>query len=90
MEPREPRRRISCLPHPFCIGDVERSYSKGPILAYAAIRTPYPRQAGQATGQALASLLDWLTHAGQACAADEGYVPCRPESGSSPAPRCSR
>jgi phosphate transport system substrate-binding protein len=35
----------------------------------------YTRQATQATGQALVTMLDWLTHAGQACAAANGYVP---------------
>jgi len=108
---------------PFSIGYIERSYSQGPILTYAAIRnqaghyttpttaaiaadaaqkpdiTPtdfsivnepgsasypicgyswaliYTRQASQATGQALVTLLDWLTHQGQAYAAAENYVP---------------
>jgi len=35
----------------------------------------YTRQASQATGQALVAMLDWLTHAGQAYAAANGYVP---------------
>ncbi len=35
----------------------------------------YTRQPGQATGQALVAMLDWLTHAGQAYAAANGYVP---------------
>ena len=35
----------------------------------------YTRQASQATGQALVTLLDWLTHSGQAYAAASGYVP---------------
>lgn len=108
---------------PFSIGYIERSYSKGPILAYAAIRnqaghyvipstasiaadaaqkpaiTPadfsivnepgadsypisgyswalvYTRQPSQTTGQALVTLLDWLTHAGQTYAAATSYVP---------------
>ena len=111
---------------PFSIGYIERSYSKGPILSYAAIRnqagqytTPstasiaadaaqkpdispasfsivnepgphsypicgyswallYTHQASQATGQALVSLLDWLTHTGQAYAAATSYVPLPP------------
>ena len=102
---------------------VERSYSKGPILNYAAIRnqagnyitpstasvaadaaqkpgiTPrrlllvnepgpnsypirgyswaliYIRQTSPATGKALVTLIDWLTHAGQAYAAATSYVP---------------
>jgi phosphate transport system substrate-binding protein len=111
---------------PFSIGYVERSYSRGPILSYAAIRnqagyyttptnasiaadaaqksdiTPadfsivnepgpasypicgyswaliYTRQTSQATGKSLVSLLDWLTHAGQAYAAATSYVPLPP------------
>ena len=35
----------------------------------------YTRQPSQATGQALATMLDWLTHDGQAAAAANGYVP---------------
>ncbi|HEU5387018.1 MAG TPA: hypothetical protein VFV73_14050 [Streptosporangiaceae bacterium] len=35
----------------------------------------YSHQASQATGQALVTMLDWLTHAGQAYAAANGYVP---------------
>ena len=35
----------------------------------------YTHQTSQATGQALASLLNWLTHNGQAEAATLGYVP---------------
>jgi phosphate transport system substrate-binding protein len=35
----------------------------------------YTHQASQATGQALVTMLDWLTHAGQAYAAANGYVP---------------
>ena len=35
----------------------------------------YTRQPDQATGQALVAMLDWLTHAGQASAAANGYVP---------------
>ena len=35
----------------------------------------YTRQTSQATGQALVTMLDWLTHAGQAYAAANGYVP---------------
>ena len=35
----------------------------------------YTHQQNQATGQALVTMLDWLTHAGQAYAAANGYVP---------------
>ena len=34
---------------------------------------------GQATGQALVAMLDWLTHDGQAYAAANGYVPLPPQ-----------
>jgi len=45
-----------------------------PISGYswALINT---RQPSQATGQALVTMLDWLTHDGQASAAANGYVP---------------
>jgi len=45
-----------------------------PISGYswALIST---RQPSQATGQALVTMLDWLTHDGQASAAANGYVP---------------
>ena len=45
-----------------------------PISGYswALIST---RQPSQATGQALVTMLDWLTHDGQASAATNGYVP---------------
>jgi phosphate transport system substrate-binding protein len=35
----------------------------------------YTRQQNQARGQALVAMLDWLSHAGQAYAAANGYVP---------------
>jgi phosphate transport system substrate-binding protein len=35
----------------------------------------YTHQASQATGQALVTMLNWLTHAGQASASAAGYVP---------------
>jgi len=35
----------------------------------------YTRQQNQATGQALVTMLDWLTHDGQAYAAVNLYVP---------------
>jgi phosphate transport system substrate-binding protein len=35
----------------------------------------YTHQASQAVGQALVTMLNWLTHAGQASAAAAGYVP---------------
>jgi phosphate transport system substrate-binding protein len=35
----------------------------------------YTHQPGQARGQALVTMLDWLTHDGQASAAANGYVP---------------
>ncbi len=39
----------------------------------------YTRQASKATGQALVTMLDWLTHDGQAYAAANGYVPLPPQ-----------
>ena len=39
----------------------------------------YTRQQNQATGQALVAMLDWLSHAGQAYAAANGYVPLPPQ-----------
>ena len=39
----------------------------------------YTHQPDQATGQALVSMLDWLTHEGQAYAADTSYVPLPPQ-----------
>ncbi len=39
----------------------------------------YTRQPSQATGQKLVTMLDWLTHSGQAYAAANGYVPLPPQ-----------
>jgi phosphate transport system substrate-binding protein len=39
----------------------------------------YTHQPGQARGQALVSMLDWLTHSGQAAATGIGYVPLPPQ-----------
>jgi len=39
----------------------------------------YTHQPDQATGQALVSMLDWLTHNGQAYAAANSYVPLPPQ-----------
>ena len=39
----------------------------------------YTRQSDQATGQALVTMLDWLTHDGQAYAAANLYVPLPPQ-----------
>ena len=48
--------------------------SSYPISGYSWALV-YTRQPDQATGQALVAMLDWLTHAGQASAAPNGYVP---------------
>ena len=45
-----------------------------PITGYSWALV-YAHQPSQARGQALVSLLDWLTHAGQAVAAKNGYIP---------------
>ena len=44
----------------------------------------YTHQPSQATGQALVTMLDWLTHDGQAYAAATGYVPCQPDPATRP------
>ncbi len=48
--------------------------SSYPISGYSWALV-YTRQPNQATGQALVSMLDWLTHDGQAYAAANSYVP---------------
>ena len=45
-----------------------------PIVGYSWALV-YTHQPSQATGQKLVSMLDWLTHPGQAYAAANGYVP---------------
>ena len=40
----------------------------------------YTHQASQTTGQALVTMLNWLTHAGQASASAAGYVPLPPQT----------
>ena len=52
-----------------------RSY---PISGYSWALV-YTHQPSQATGQKLVSMLDWLTHSGQAYAAAIGYVPLPPQ-----------
>ena len=49
-----------------------------PITGYSWALV-YARQPAQATGQALVSMLDWLTHDGQAYAAATSYVPLPPQ-----------
>jgi phosphate transport system substrate-binding protein len=51
--------------------------SSYPISGYSWALV-YARQPNQATGHALVSLLDWLTHTGQAYAAATSYVPLPP------------
>ena len=48
--------------------------SSYPISGYSWALV-YTRQPSQATGQTLVTMLDWLTHDGQAYAAANGYVP---------------
>ena len=48
--------------------------SSYPISGYSWALV-YTHQPGQARGQALVAMLDWLTHDGQAYAAANGYVP---------------
>ena len=52
--------------------------SSYPITGYSWALV-YTRQPNQATGQALVTMLDWLTHDGQAYAAANGYVPLPPQ-----------
>ena len=52
----------------------EPGASSYPITGYSWALV-YAHQPSQATGQALVSLLDWLTHAGQTYAAATSYVP---------------
>jgi phosphate transport system substrate-binding protein len=51
--------------------------SSYPISGYSWALV-YARQTSQANGQALVSVLDWLTHQGQAYAAATSYVPLPP------------
>jgi phosphate transport system substrate-binding protein len=52
--------------------------SSYPICGYSWALV-YTHQTSQATGQALVSMLDWLTHSGQAYAAATSYVPLPPQ-----------
>ena len=52
--------------------------SSYPISGYSWALV-YTHQPNQATGMALVTMLDWLTHAGQAYAAANGYVPLPPQ-----------
>jgi phosphate transport system substrate-binding protein len=52
----------------------EPGASSYPISGYSWALV-YTHQASQATGQTLVAMLDWLTHAGQAYAAANDYVP---------------
>ncbi|MGH3289293.1 MAG: phosphate ABC transporter substrate-binding protein PstS [Streptosporangiaceae bacterium] len=56
----------------------EPGASSYPISGYSWALI-YTRQQNQATGQALVTMLDWLTHNGQAYAAANGYVPLPPQ-----------
>ena len=49
-----------------------------PITGYSWALV-YTHQPSQAIGQKLVAMLDWLTHAGQAYAAANGYVPLPPQ-----------
>jgi phosphate transport system substrate-binding protein len=56
----------------------QRGAGSYPITGYSWALV-YARQPAQATGQRLVSMLDWLTHDGQAFAAANGYVPLLPQ-----------
>jgi hypothetical protein len=72
---RRRRRRPETRYHPADFSIVNQPGAASyPISGYS--RAPvYTRQQIQATGQALVTMLDWLTHDGQAYAAANGYVP---------------
>ena len=64
--------------------------SSYPISGYSWALV-YTHQPSQATGQALVTMLNWLTHDGQAYAAAEpATCPCQPRSSNSPSPCSSR
>ena len=56
----------------------EPGASSYPISGYSWALV-YTHQQNQARGQALAAMLDWLSHDGQAYAAANGYVPLPPQ-----------
>jgi phosphate transport system substrate-binding protein len=66
-------QKPAITPTDFSIVD-EPGTDSYPISGYSWALV-YTRQASQATGQALVTMLDWLTHEGQAYAAANGYVP---------------
>ncbi len=63
--------------------------SSYPISGYSWALV-YTHQPSQATGQALVTMLNWLTHDGQAYAAANLYVPLPARSSNSPSPCSSR
>ena len=66
-------QKPSITPADFSIVD-QPGASSYPISGYSWALV-YTRQPSQATGQALVTMLDWLTHDGQAYAAANLYVP---------------
>ena len=66
-------RKPAITPADFSIVN-QPGASSYPISGYSWALI-YTRQPGQASGQALVSMLDWLTHDGQAYAAADLYVP---------------
>ena len=66
-------RKPAITPTDFSIVN-QPGASSYPISGYSWALV-YTRQQNQATGQALVSMLDWLTHDGQAYAAANHYVP---------------
>ena len=69
MPPRNPTS-----PPPTSPSSTSPAPASYPISGYSWALI-YTRQHNQATGQALVTMLDWLTHDGQASAAANGYVP---------------
>ena len=90
LHQRRRRRRPETRHHPDRLLHRQRARRHSyPICGYSWALV-YTHQPSQATGQALVTLLDWLTHQGQAYAAATLYVPLPPGSGNSPAPCSSR
>ena len=66
-------RKLGITPADFSIVS-QPGPASYPISGYSWVLI-YTRQHNQATGQALVTMLDWLTHDGQSDAAANGYVP---------------
>jgi hypothetical protein len=63
----------------FAIGLYGALSQQAIVMIMMGLALIYTRQTSQATGTALVTMLDWLTHDGQAYAAANGYVPLPPQ-----------